>query len=391
MKRLYYWYDVDFNQHKIIAESSQAIKRQLLLQGKIAIKIKAGKIITPHSFNRTDLLMITKQLATMLKAGLSIIDTLQLLAQEQAKPHWQYLLLDIKQQIAKGEFLSQVLQQHQSVFSSLYCEIIATGELTGQLDESFEQLALLLEKSIKLQKSIKKAMRYPLFLLLIAMMASLVMLLFVLPKFSDIYQNFDAELPAFTQGVIDFSSYLQQSWLIWCIVFFISYFCYQRYLKVRYRRKIEMIVIKFPFIGKIIQTTCLTQIFQTIGITQKAGIPLLTGLTAAANTTNYFLYRDSISQIIVGIEQGLSFSHVLHGQRYFPNLCSQLIHVGEESGTLDLMLDKLATYYQEQNQTLTDNLSQAFEPLLMLILSLIIGSLIVAMYLPIFQMGDVIH
>ncbi|MCO6548246.1 MAG: type II secretion system F family protein, partial [Gilliamella sp.] len=111
---------------------------------------------TPHSFNRTDLLMITKQLATMLKAGLSIIDTLQLLAQEQAKPHWQYLLLDIKQQIAKGEFLSQVLRQHSSVFSALYCEIIATGELTGQLDESFEQLALLLEKSIKLQKSIKK-------------------------------------------------------------------------------------------------------------------------------------------------------------------------------------------------------------------------------------------
>ncbi|OCG71534.1 hypothetical protein A9G43_05540 [Gilliamella sp. Occ3-1] len=391
MKRLYYWYDLDFNQNKIIAESSKAVKRQLLLQGKIAIKIKAGKIITARSFNRTDLLLITKQLATMLKAGLSIIDTLQLLAQEQTKPHWQYLLLDIKQQVTKGEFLSQVLQQHHLVFSPLYCEIIATGELTGQLDESFEQLSLLLEKAIKLQKSLKKAIRYPLFLLLIAMIASLVMLLFVLPKFSDIYENFDADLPVFTQGVIDFSNYLQQSWLIWCVVFFISYFYYQRYLKVRYRRKIEMMVIKFPFIGKIIQTSCLTQIFQTIAITQKAGIPLLAGLTAAANTTCYCLYRDSISQIITGIEQGLPFSHVLHGQLSFPNLCSQLIHVGEESGTLDLMLDKLATYYQEQNQTLTDNLSQAFEPLLMLVLSVIIGSLIVAMYLPIFKMGDVIH
>ncbi|SCC26485.1 protein transport protein HofC [Gilliamella bombicola] len=391
MNRLYYWYDIDFNQHKIIAKSPQAVKRQLLLQGKIAIKIKAGNVITARSFNRADLLIITKQLATMLKAGLSIIDTLQLLAQEQTKPHWQYLLLDIQQQVAKGEFLSQVLQQHHEVFSALYCEIIATGELTGQLDESFEQLALLLEKSIKLQKKLKKAMRYPLFLLLVAVIVSLVMLLFVLPKFSDIYQDFDAELPAFTQAIIDFSTYLQQSWLIWCVVFFISYLCYQRYLKVRYRHKIETMVIKFPFIGQVIKTSCLAQIFQTIAITQKAGIPLLAGLAAAANTTYYGLYRDSLSQVITGIEQGYSFSHVLHRQVHFPHLCVQLIFVGEESGTLDLMLDKLAFYYQEQNQTLTDNLSQAFEPLLMLVLALIIGSLIVAMYLPIFQMGEVIH
>lgn len=391
MKRLYYWYDIDFNQHKIIAKSQQAVKRQLLLQGKIAIKIKAGNVITARSFNRADLLIITKQLATMLKAGLSIIDTLQLLAQEQTKPHWQYLLLDIKQQIAKGEFLSQVLQQQHAVFSALYCEIIATGELTGQLDESFEQLALLLEKSIKLQKKLKKAMRYPLFLLLVAVIVSLVMLLFVLPKFSDIYQDFDAELPAFTQAIIDFSNYLQKSWLIWCVVFFISYLCYQRYLKVRYRHKIEAMVIKFPFIGQVIKTSCLAQIFQTIAITQKAGIPLLAGLAAAANTTYYGLYRDSLFQIITDIEQGYSFSHVLHRQVHFPHLCAQLIFVGEESGTLDLMLDKLAFYYQEQNQTLTDNLSQAFEPLLMLVLALIIGSLIVAMYLPIFQMGEVIH
>ncbi|WP_081301571.1 type II secretion system F family protein [Gilliamella sp. Fer1-1] len=391
MKRLYYWYDLDFNQHKIIAQSQQLAKRQLLLEGKIAIKIKAGAIITARSFHCVDLLIITKQLATMLKAGLSIIDTLHLLVQEQPKPHWQYLLSDIKQQIAKGEALSHVLHQHHSVFSPLYCEIIAVGELTGQLDESFEQLALLLEKSIKLQKSFKKAVRYPLFLLSVAMIVSLVMLLFVLPKFSDIYQDFDAQLPAFTQCIIDFSNNLQQSWLMWCIGFMVSYFCYKRYFKMRYRLQIEAMIIKCPIVGKAVQTSCLTQIFQTIAITQKAGIPLLTGLAATTNITYYSLYRNSILQIIAGIEQGYSFSHVLHQQLYFPNLCSQLIHVGEESGTLDLMLDKLAIYYQEQNQVLIDNLSQAFEPLLMLVLALIIGSLIVAMYLPIFQMGDVIH
>lgn len=391
MKRLYFWYDLNFCQHKIIATSPQDAKRQLLLQGQIAIKIKTGKRITSRSFNRTELLIVTRQLATMLKAGLSIVDSLHLLIEEHPKPHWQYLLAEIKHQIAKGEPLSQVLTQHSSVFPNLYCEIIAIGELTGQLDMSFEQLALQLEKSLQLQKRIKKAMRYPLFLLSVSIIVALVMLIFVLPKFADIYQNFDTDLPIFTQSIINFSGYLQRTWLMWFVVFVIVYQFYQRYLKTRYKTSIDWWILKLPILGQIIRTTCLTQIFQTITITQQAGIPLLAGLSATANTLYNSHYRTGIYQMIAEIEQGYSFSHVLNQQILFPTLCSQLIRAGEESGTLDYMLGQLANYYQEQNQTLTENLSQVFEPLLMLILALIIGGLIVAMYLPIFQLGDVIH
>lgn len=389
MKRIYFWYDINFHQNKIIATSKQDVKRQLLLQGQIAIKIRAGNIITKKSFHPSDLLIITKQLATMLKAGLSIVDSLRLLLDDQPKPQWQYLLSDISQQIAKGESLSSVLKQYHSVFPALYCEIIAIGELTGQLDHSFEQLTAHLEKSLQLQRQIRKAMRYPLFLLSVSVVVIIVMMFIVLPKFADIYQSFDAQLPYFTQLVIDIANKVQQNGVLILLVPSLGYFLFQRFFKVRYQLTIDRQKLALPLLGQVIQSQCLMQIFHTLAITQQAGIPLLTGLSASANTTENSYYRDIINKIINGIEQGNAFSQMLSS--YFPKLCVQLVHAGEESGSLDVMLNNLSLYYQQQNQTLTDNLVKAFEPILMLFLALIIGGLVISMYLPVFQMGDVIH
>lgn len=389
MKRIYFWYDINFHQNKIIATSKQDVKRQLLLQGQIAIKIRAGNIITKKSFNPSDLLIITKQLATMLKAGLSIVDSLRLLLDDQPKPQWQYLLSDISQQIAKGESLSSVLKQYHSVFPALYCEIIAIGELTGQLDHSFEQLTAHLEKSLQLQRQIRKAMRYPLFLLSVSVVVIIVMMFIVLPKFADIYQSFDAQLPYFTQLVIDIANKVQQNGILILLVPSLGYFLFQRFFKVRYQLTIDRQKLALPLLGQVIQSQCLMQIFHTLATTQQAGIPLLTGLSASANTTGNSYYRDIINKIINGIEQGNAFSQMLSS--YFPKLCVQLVHAGEESGSLDVMLNNLSLYYRQQNQTLTDNLVKAFEPILMLFLALIIGGLVISMYLPVFQMGDVIH
>lgn len=389
MKRIYFWYDINFHQNKIIATSKQDVKRQLLLQGQIAIKIRAGNMITKKSFHPNDLLIITKQLATMLKAGLSIIDSLRLLLDDQPKPQWQYLLSDISQQIAKGESLSTVLKQYNSVFPALYCEIIAIGELTGQLDHSFEQLTAHLEKSLQLQKQIRKAMRYPLFLLSVSVVVIIVMMFIVLPKFADIYQSFDAQLPYFTQLVIDIANKVQQNGVLILLVPSLGYFLFQRFFKVRYQLTIDRQKLALPLLGQVIQSQCLMQIFHTLAITQQAGIPLLTGLSASANTTGNSYYHDIINKIINGIEQGNAFSQMLSS--YFPKICIQLVHAGEESGSLDVMLNNLSLYYQQQNQTLTDNLVKAFEPILMLFLALIIGGLVISMYLPVFQMGDVIH
>lgn len=391
MKRLYYWYDLNFEQNNIIARSRQEAQKQLLIQGKVAIKFKAGRFISSKSFSRNELLLITKQIATLLKAGLSLIDALELLIEDQTKAHWQYLLNDVKSQITQGETLSQALANHHLVFPSLYCQIIATGELTGQLDTSFEQLSLQLERSIELHKRIKKAVRYPLFLLVVSLVVALVMLLVVLPKFNEIYQSFDAQLPYFTQCMIELSASLERNWIILSFILLLSYLTYQHYVKARFQAEIDRWILRLPLIGQLITSSHLTQIFQTLAITQQAGIPLLTGLNSAVNTASNAFYQDSINLIIEQIKQGQSFSYALRQQAGYPNICRQLVHAGEESGTLDLMLDNLAHYFQQQHQRLTDNLSSTLEPLLMLLLSLIVGSLIMAIYLPIFQLGDVIH
>lgn len=391
MRHIYSWYDAEFNEKKIIATSVSDVRRQLLLQNHIAIKIKLVAHITQRSFSLSELLIITKQLATMLKAGLPIVDSLHLLSQQHPKAHWQYLLSDMAHFLIKGEILSRVVTRYQYAFPSLYSQIISTGELTGQLDKSFEQLADQLEKTINLQKRLKKAMRYPLFLLAVSLIVSLVMLLFVLPQFSKVYESFNAPLPYFTQCLIAASAFISQRLpliAVSCLVIGISY---QRYFKLRYRQKIDMGLIKMPVLGNVMQSHLLAQIFQTLAITEQAGIALLTGLSAAANVTHNIYYQRHLANIISLIEQGHSFSEAMSHQSMFPAICLQLIRVGEESGTLELMLAKLATYYQEQNAALTDALSQTIEPLLMLILSAIIGSLIIAIYLPIFQLGDVIH
>ncbi|MDF7669644.1 protein transport protein HofC [Orbaceae bacterium ESL0721] len=391
MKRLYIWYDVDFNQQQLIATSLQDARRELLKQGQFAIRIRASKRIRATIFSLPALLTITKQLATMLKAGLPIVESLTLLATEQHTLEWQYLLNEIKRKLLKGEQLSQVLADYREIFSPLYCEIVAIGELTGQLDESFGQLVIQIERSLQLQKRIKRALRYPIFLLFVSVIVTLVMLLFVLPKFADVYASFDAKLPPFTQLVIDCSLFLQRNGLLLLILAIGSFTVYWRYIKTVYQTKIDSWCSHLPLFGKIIQIGSLTQLFQTLSVTQKAGIPLLSGLNAAANTINNFRYKQAVWQMIEIIKRGDPFSYAVSQYAIFPPLCFQLIRVGEESGSLDLMLEKLASYYREQSEELTDNLSQKFEPLLMLILAFIIGGLIIAMYLPMFQLGDVIH
>ena len=390
MKRLYYWYDINFHQNVTIAISKKDVRTKLLLEGQVAIKIRPGNLITSQSYKLSELLIITKQLATMLKAGLSIVDSLQLLIDEQPKAQWQYLLTDISLQIIKGESLSIALKKHRLVFSALYCEIIAIGELTGRLEQSFEQLTCHLEKSLSIQDQIKKALRYPLFLLFVSVIVIIVMIFIVLPKFSDIYQSFDAELPYFTQLVIDIAYSAKQEGLFILLAITLCYLFFHYVVKVRYQLIIDKHKLKLPLIGQVIQSQCLMHIFHTLAITQQAGIPLLTGLAASTKAISNYYYRDIIKQIMMGIKQGNSFSQMLASYSTLPKLCVQLVHAGEESGSLDIMLNNITLYYQQQHQTLTDNLVKAFEPSLMLILAAIIGSLIISMYLPIFQMADVI-
>ncbi|WP_392561658.1 protein transport protein HofC [Orbus sturtevantii] len=391
IKRFYQWQDLRGTKHVLVARSLAEAKQALLQNQEFFFKLTAKKYLTYHSFKVQELVIITKQLATMLNAGLPIINSLDLLANQNGLIQWKWLLDSIKQQIMTGESISQAISNYSKIFPVVYVQIVATGELTGQLEHSFEIVALQLENTQKLKKRVKKAMRYPLFLFTVSAFVTLIMLLVVLPKFAEVYQNFDAQLPWFTQLIITFSACLQHNFLTILVIITSIYLCYRFYVKKRHNFLIIKYLLKLPIIGQIIKTSCLTMIFQTLFITQKSGIPLLSGLKSAKKTTENLLFRLSLVDIIKTIEQGLSFSQAIERHTIYPNLCSQLIRIGEESGTLDLMLQRLGDYYQQQNLELTDNLSQKIEPLMMSIMALIIGSLVIGMYLPVFQLGSVIH
>lgn len=391
MKKIYLWLDMQGNKQIIVAKSLSEARQILILQQEPFFKLKPKGYLTARSFNRQELIIITKQLATMLRAGLPIIETLTLLANDHPITQWKWLLNEIKKQILNGDAISQTLAQYPDVFPPIYQEIIATGELTGQLENSFDRIAIQLEKTQQLHKRFKKALRYPLFLLIVSMIVTLIMLLVVLPKFTEIYQSFDAQLPAFTQLIISLSEYLQHYALHLLCVFSAGIIFYHRYLCKYHRRLLEKQCLALPIFGNIIVSANLSQIFQTLSITQQAGIPLLAGINMAKKTAYYQIFHDALQHITIQIEQGNTFSSAIHLQPIFPNLCIQLIRIGEESGTLDIMLERLAAHYQQNNEELTDQLSQKIEPLMMSIMAILIGSLVIALYLPVFQLGNAIH
>lgn len=391
LKQIYLWLDINGKKNIIVAKSLADAKQQLLQRQEDFFKLPRKGYITRYSFTKSELIIITKQLTTMLTAGLPIIESLALLADQHPVRHWQWLLTELKLQITAGEQLSQSLRQYPEIFPTIYQEIIATGELTGQLEHSFATLAFQLENSQQLHKKVRKAMRYPFFLLSISIIVCLVMLMVVLPKFAEVYQSFDAQLPFFTQMIIILSNQLKQYFLQLLGLLTIIVLIYQYYIKKHYQLITASCLLKLPIFGKLMTSSCLTQIFQTLFITQKSAIPLLTGLETAQKTTQNLLFKHSLLQIINMIKQGQSFSEAISHYSLYPSLCIQMIRVGEESGTLELMLQRLADLYQQQSIELADNLSQTIEPIMMSMMAIIIGSLVIAMYLPVFQLGSVIH
>ncbi|RKS86841.1 protein transport protein HofC [Orbus hercynius] len=391
IKKLYTWCDQIGNKHVLAATSLSDAKLILLRQEKPFFKLTHHGYLTRYSFKKNELAIITQQLSTMLSAGLPIIESLTLLAEQHHLAQWQWLLNELKHHIMIGEQISQTLSYYPEIFSALYQQIIATGELTGQLEQCFEVLAIQLDNSLERHNKVKKAMRYPLFLFSVSLIISMVMLMMVLPKFTEIYQSFDAQLPAFTQLMMDVSNLIQNHFISIVLLGIIALMFYFGYIAKHYKPYIDQFSLKLPIFGQIITCANLAQIFQTLFMTQCSGIALLTGLSAAQKTALNGQFERSLKRIIEMIEQGQSFSQALCHHSIFPSFCVQLIRIGEESGTLEIMLSRLAENYQQKSFELTDNLSKKIEPIMMSLMAIIIGSLVIAMYLPVFQLGSVIH
>ncbi|SFN17507.1 protein transport protein HofC [Izhakiella capsodis] len=353
------------------------------------LRIRLRQIYLSRSWQQAVRITLMQQIATLLRAGLSLSASLTMLSRGQQKP-WQLLLIQLADQISQGISFAQALRQWPQVFPPLYSSMVHIGELTGQLENCCQQLAAQQERQHLLQKKVQKALRYPLFILLIAAATSSAMLLFVLPEFVAIYANFDAELPAFTRAVMQLSSILQRSspWLIVTLFFAVLGWRYQQRRCPSVRLFTQRLTLRLPFISALYRGGVLSQIFITLSLTQRAGLPLLDGLNATAETLPSGIWQSLLNALKRHIEAGQPLHLAIENHRQFTPLCYQLIKVGEEAGALDDMLSRLAKWHEVQTQDLADSLAAMLEPMMMVVVGGIIGTLVIAMYLPVFNLGS---
>ncbi|EMD9272738.1 protein transport protein HofC [Cronobacter malonaticus] len=334
-------------------------------------------------------ILAIRQLAALLQAGVSLTQGLTMLASQHPVTQWRALLGQLAKQLGRGVAFSETLRQWTEVFPPLYILLMRTGELTGKLDVCCQQLAQQQEDQQKLRKQVIKALRYPAFIFTVALLLTLGMTCFVLPQFTAIYRSFNTPLPLVTRAVIGLSEALIQHATWWLSVLVIT-----PLVIFRLRRSLQWQLheaawlLKLPLFGPLIRGQQLSQIYTVLSLMQRAGIPLLQSLGSVEEALASPLWRQAVGRVKASIAGGLPFWKALEQETVFTALCIQLVRTGEETGSLDLMLEKLAEWHLGQTSERAQTLAATLEPVMMMVIGLIVGTLVVAMYLPIFRLGD---
>ncbi|MCG9738535.1 type II secretion system F family protein [Shewanella insulae] len=375
--------------------SSAEIKAQLKSQGvnPKVVKKKAEPLFkSDPKIKAMDIAMVTRQIATMLAAGVPIVTTLEMLGRGHEKPKMRELLGTIVSDVQAGIPLSDSLKPHRQYFDDLYVDLVAAGEHSGSLDAVFDRIATYREKAEALKSKIKKAMFYPAAVVVVAIAVTTLLLLFVVPQFEDIFAGFGAELPAFTQMIIGISRWLQSSWYIFVIAIILSIWSFKRaHLKSEnFRNRVDEIVLKIPIIGQILHKAAMARFARTLATTFAAGVPLIDGLESAAGASGNYVYRTALNKVRAEVMSGMQMNVAMRTTGLFPDMLIQMVMIGEESGGLDEMLNKVANIYEMQVDDAVDGLSSLIEPIMMVVIGTLVGGLIIGMYLPIFQMGNVV-
>ncbi|MEW5562525.1 protein transport protein HofC [Enterobacter asburiae] len=393
-KCLWYW--------RGVTEQGEAREGSVWAENKIvALELAESEGIAPLTISRKTTYKsqwqtrhsseLMHQLATLLQAGLTLSGSLQLLAEQHPIPQWQALMQDLARRLAQGEPLSTAMQQWPEAFPPLYPALIQAGEMTGKLDYCCTHLARQQEEQRQLSLKVKKALRYPMIILLLALLVVTGMSGFVLPEFAAIYRTFNTPLPALTRMVMALSTAVQQGLpliLGLAVLPFILRPLLQR--SPRWQQFRPQVLLRIPVVSGLVRGQMLSQIYTVLALTQNAGIPFLQGLESVQKTLTCPWWRGVIEQMIGAIASGNAVWQAMEAQSIFTPLCKQLVRTGEVSGALDSMLENLAQYHSQQTHQQADNLATLLEPVMLLVTGVIIGTLVVAMYLPIFHLGDAI-
>ena len=382
---------------ELSGQSIALIKAQLRKQGITPSKVKRKPkplfgIKSVQKITPKDIALITRQIATMLMAGVPLIQTIEMIGSGTKNKSITKLMEGIGDEVKAGVPLSQALRKHPRYFDDLYCDLVASGEQSGALDKIFDRVALYKEKAEALKSKIKKAMFYPIAVLVVAVIVTSILLIFVVPQFQDIFNGFGAELPGFTLMVIGISEFMQEYWWIILIVIIAAGFAYKEALlkSKKLRDANDRAILKLPVIGMILNKAAVARYARTLSTTFAAGVPLVDALDSAAGASGNAVYRYAILEIKAEVSSGNLMNWAMRNSKIFPDMVIQMVAIGEESGSLDGMLAKVATIYEQEVDDAVDGLSSLLEPLIMAVLGVLVGGLIVAMYLPIFQLGSVI-
>lgn len=373
------------------------VKAQLRKQGIVPSKVKkkaqplfgmnSAQKITPK-----DIAVLTRQIATMLIAGVSLIQALDMIAAGSENKSMQKLITKIADEVKAGDPLSKALRANPKYFDDLYCDLVESGEQSGALDRIFDRVALYKEKAEALKSKIKKAMFYPIAVLTVAFIVTVILLIFVVPQFETVFAGFGAELPAFTQFIISISEFMQAYWWIVFGAIGAGFFLFKRAhaASKNVRDNTDKAILKLPIIGPILNKAAVARYARTLSTTFAAGVPLVDALQSAAGASGNAVYRDAILDIKNEVSSGNQMNFAMKNTGVFPDMVIQMVAIGEESGSIDDMLSKVANIYEQEVDDSVDALSSLLEPLIMVVLGVLVGGLIVGMYLPIFQLGKIV-
>ena len=382
---------------ELSGQSISLVKAQLRKQGITPSKVKRKPkplfgIQSVQKITPKDIALITRQIATMLMAGVPLIQSIEMIGSGAKNKSVARLMEEIGDEVKAGVPLSQALRKHPRYFDDLYCDLVASGEQSGALDKIFERVALYKEKAEALKSKIKKAMFYPIAVLVVALIVTSILLIFVVPQFQDIFNGFGAELPAFTLMVIGISEFMQEYWWMMLIAVIAFGYAYKEALlkSKKLRDANDRAILKLPVIGMILNKAAVARYARTLSTTFAAGVPLVDALDSAAGASGNAVYRYAILEIKAEVSSGNLMNWAMRNTKIFPDMVIQMVAIGEESGSLDGMLAKVATIYEQEVDDAVDGLSSLLEPLIMAVLGVLVGGLIIAMYLPIFQLGSVV-
>jgi len=393
------WEGTDRNGKKIkgksLASDEATVRADLRRQGVVPTRIKkqskglfsgGGKITTG------DISIFSRQLATMLAAGIPLVQAFEIVGNGHENAAMQKLILSIKGDVEGGSSLAEALAKQPLYFDDLFVNLVESGEQAGALESLLDKIATYKEKTEAIKKKIKKALTYPAAVLIVAFVVTTILLIFVIPSFEDLFQGFGADLPSFTRMVINLSLFVRTKGIVIVVIIAgcVSAFMYFKKRSRPFRHFLDRLLLKTPIIGPILKKASIARYARTLSTMFAAGVPLVEALESVAGATGNIVYEVGVLQMRDEVATGQRLQQAMENTDLFPNMVNQMVAVGEESGSLDAMSGKVADFYEADVDDAVDNLSSLLEPMIMAILGVLVGGLVVAMYLPIFKLGAVV-